>query len=56
MRRADLPESHRDHRVRTALSEYESFDSLMEQTAIKVYQETGFDVAQAQVREELRFK
>jgi hypothetical protein len=26
----------------------------MEQTAIKVYQETGFDAAQAQAREESR--
>jgi hypothetical protein len=43
MRKEGLPPSDR---VRsTELSGHESFASLMEQTAIEVYQETGLDAA-----------
>jgi hypothetical protein len=54
MRREGMPQSHR---VRiTELSEHESFNALMKQTAIEVYQETGFDAAEPQVSQELRLE
>jgi hypothetical protein len=52
-----LPQSHRTTEFENGIIRPQIVSiSLMEQTAIEVYQETSLDAAQAQICEKLRFK